>query len=317
MKILIFGRGTIGSFYGWALEKGGHSVEFYVRAGRAAEYGSVLPMEFYDARTQFRGILVKEKWVIRVREDLPVDHDYDLILISVHHYSFDDVAAFLAPRTAKATILIFNNFLIEPQQAASQLPTERLAWGFPGAGGGIDKSGTLRGALYSLVQFGTFGTDPTERELAVRDLFRKSGFKVQEQRDFRGWLWIHFAASAGLIAQALTAKGSLKRVMESMTLSRSAILNVREMLSVVRARGVNLKIHHIEVIVFLLPTWVGGLALKMAIKFNAPLRAGVEYGANPKEMKSICRDVLEAAELLGVSVPRLKSVETLFPELVA
>jgi 2-dehydropantoate 2-reductase len=46
MKILIFGRGVIGTLYGWALEKAGHSVEFYVRPGRAAEYGSVLPLKF-------------------------------------------------------------------------------------------------------------------------------------------------------------------------------------------------------------------------------------------------------------------------------
>ena len=33
MKILIFGRGVIGSLYGWALEKAGHSVEFLRPAG--------------------------------------------------------------------------------------------------------------------------------------------------------------------------------------------------------------------------------------------------------------------------------------------
>ena len=79
MKILIFGRGVIGTLYGWALEKAGHSVEFYVRPGRAAEYGSVLPLKFYDARTKLNGELVEENWAIRMREDLPADHDYELI----------------------------------------------------------------------------------------------------------------------------------------------------------------------------------------------------------------------------------------------
>jgi len=39
MKILMFGRGVISVIYGWALEKAGHTVEFYVRPGRAAQYG--------------------------------------------------------------------------------------------------------------------------------------------------------------------------------------------------------------------------------------------------------------------------------------
>ena len=31
MKILMFGRGVIAAAYGWALERAGHEVEFYVR----------------------------------------------------------------------------------------------------------------------------------------------------------------------------------------------------------------------------------------------------------------------------------------------
>ena len=31
MKILVFGRGVIATVYGWALERAGHDVEFYVR----------------------------------------------------------------------------------------------------------------------------------------------------------------------------------------------------------------------------------------------------------------------------------------------
>ena len=122
MKILIFGRGVIGSLYGWALEKAGHSVEFYVRPGRAAEYGSVLPLKFYDARTKLSGELVEENWTIRMREDLPADHDYEFILVSVQHYHFEDVSAFLGPRAGKATLLIFNNFWKDPQVSASSLP---------------------------------------------------------------------------------------------------------------------------------------------------------------------------------------------------
>jgi|GEM_PF-6331688 len=40
MKILIFGRGVIATQYAWALEKVGHTVEFYVRPGLTIQYGS-------------------------------------------------------------------------------------------------------------------------------------------------------------------------------------------------------------------------------------------------------------------------------------
>jgi hypothetical protein len=36
-------------------------------------------LKFYDARTKLKGELVEENWAIRMREDLPADHDYGLI----------------------------------------------------------------------------------------------------------------------------------------------------------------------------------------------------------------------------------------------
>ncbi len=50
MKILMFGRGVIASIYGRALEEAGHTVEFYVRPGRASQYGPTLELEVLDAR---------------------------------------------------------------------------------------------------------------------------------------------------------------------------------------------------------------------------------------------------------------------------
>lgn len=121
--------------YGWALQKAGHTVEFYVRPGRAAQYGPTVALEILDARKSVFGKRVNESWTIRMREDLPADHDYDLILVSVQHYHFEEVSAFLGPRVGKATVLKFSNCWTEPQQAASRLPAEQLAWGFPMAGG--------------------------------------------------------------------------------------------------------------------------------------------------------------------------------------
>jgi len=313
MKILIFGRGVIGTLYGWAFEKAGHSVEFYVRPGRAAEYGSVLPLKFYDARSKLNGELVEEEWTIRMREDLPADHGYELILVSVQHYRFDEAVAYLSHRAGKATLLIFNNLWKDPQASASSLPKGQVAWGFPVAGGGFTRDGVLSGALFRTVQFGTFGANPTERELAVYDLFRKGGFKIQQHRDFRGWLWAHFVLDAGLLSQALQAGGSMKRVMESTSHGRNAILNVRELLPVLQARGVDLK-GNPELALAKLPPWLGSMVFQTILKFNAPMRALVESHANQEELRRVCRDVLDEARRLGISVPRLEAAEPFFPD---
>jgi len=60
MKILIFGRGVVSTQYAWAFEKAGHTVGFYVRPGRKAEYGPIVSLNVYDARKSIRGKLIQE-----------------------------------------------------------------------------------------------------------------------------------------------------------------------------------------------------------------------------------------------------------------
>ncbi|HWS35717.1 MAG TPA: 2-dehydropantoate 2-reductase N-terminal domain-containing protein, partial [Actinoplanes sp.] len=203
MKILMFGRGVIAAAYGWALEQAGHEIEFYVRPGRAAAYGDTVDLELLDARRRPWGRRVTATWPVRYRETLEPDHDFDLIVVSVQHYSLDEVMTFLGPRAGDATVLVFNNLWTEPSAAVAALPAGQVAWGFPGAGGGFGDDGTLRAALLPVVFLGTLGAPPTAREQAVRTAFREAGFKIQENGDFRGWLTLHFLQNAGLHTQSL------------------------------------------------------------------------------------------------------------------
>src|SRR5579862_9864554 len=50
MRVLMFARGVIATTYGRELQGAGHDVEFYVRPGRAAEYGTEVRMSLRDGR---------------------------------------------------------------------------------------------------------------------------------------------------------------------------------------------------------------------------------------------------------------------------
>ena len=297
--------------YGWALEKAGHTVEFYVRPGRAAQYGPAVAIEMIDARRSIVGKRVNESWAIRMREDLPADHDYDLILVSVQHYHFEDVSAFLGPRVGKATVLVFNNLWAEPQQAASRLPAEHLAWGFPGAGGGFGSDQVLRGALFDKVFFGTFLTDPSPRELAVRELFTKAGFNIAEQRDFRSWLFVHFAFDCAIETEALKA-GSMARAFASGRHRRDFILNMRELVPLLAARSVDLKAQSSNLAPFRFPTWLVGPMVGLAPKLVRSYRVLIDSHSNMEELRSTCRDVLTEARRINVNLPRLEAASSLF-----
>jgi 2-dehydropantoate 2-reductase len=255
MKILMFGRGVIASLYGWAFDKAGHNVEFYVRPGRSATYPGAVVLDIMDSRQRGKNARVSEDWSPHYRETLPPDHDFDLIVLSVPHHQIAEAVEFLAPRTGNATVLMFSNMWQEPLNAAGRIPGDRVAWGFPQGGGGFDATGTLRGMLLRSVVFGHFGEALTEREVAVRNLFRSAGFRGREQNDFRGWLLVHTAFGASLYSQALQ-RGSMADLIGDRAAFAEAMLVGRELLPLLQARGVDLSKHRATSLMLRAPSWL-------------------------------------------------------------
>ncbi|MFH7018836.1 ketopantoate reductase family protein [Flavobacterium sp. FlaQc-47] len=130
MKILMFGRGVISTQYGWAFEKAGHDVTFYIRKESARGNHPDVLVKILDARKKLAGVMNEEVWKTKLINDIPEHHDFDLIIVSVQHYQFAKAANFLLPKIGKATVLIFNNFWTDPLQETALFPKEQLAWGF-------------------------------------------------------------------------------------------------------------------------------------------------------------------------------------------
>jgi 2-dehydropantoate 2-reductase len=313
VKILMFGRGVIATVYGWALQQAGHDVEFYVRPGRAATYGDAVDLDLIDTRRRVWGQRVVEKWLVRYREALEPDHDFDLIVLSVPHHRLTEATAFLSPRVGHATVLVFGNIWTEPLAAIGTLPLDRIAWGFPQAGGGFDADGVLRGALLPSVVFGTLGQPPTDRERAVRQAFREAGLRIKERPDFRGWLWVHFASDAGMFSQGLRL-GSLSKLVGARGDLREGLLAGRELLPLLQARGLDLRRHRGGVLPFRAPTWLTAPALAWLTAHVTPIRVNFAAHSDPdaEEPREVCRDTLAEARRLGISVPRLEAAEPHF-----
>jgi 2-dehydropantoate 2-reductase len=313
MKILMFGRGVISTQYAWAFEKAGHTVAFYVRPGRKAEFGSTVTLNMYDARKNIRGTLVKENWTINMVEDFTVNHDYDLIFVSVQHYHIKNVVDFLASRIGEATVLFFNNFWEEPQQAVAQLPEHQLVWGFPQAGGGFDEKGVLNGVLMGSVLFGTFGTAQTARGLAAMDLFKSAGIKVNETKDFRTYLFSHFVFNAAMHLEILQLSQGLASLNDLQTTRfwRNVIQNGKDLLPLLVARQVDFKASA-ELKLFRLPPWIMSFVMRGILKFLPSMKQIFTGHSNTDELKSYCQDVLQTAKELNIPLPKYEANRAIF-----
>lgn len=311
MRILMFGRGVIATIYGWALEQAGHEVEFYVRPGRATVYGRDVDLDLLDARRGPRGRPVVEAWPVRYREELEPDHDFDLIVLSVAHNRLTDAAQFLAPRLGHAAVLVFGNIWSDPLDAVAPLPADRLAWGFPQAGGAFADNGTLTGMLLPSVIFGTLDGSPSQREKDVRQAFRDAGFRISERPDFRGWLWLHFIADAGMHSQGLQL-GSLSKMVGSRPAFRQALLTIRELIPLLEARGIDLRRHRRGLLLYRAPVALTSAAFAWATSHIAAAGRSLSAHSDPNapEPYAIYRDTMTEARRLGIRVPRLETAGT-------
>ena len=306
MKILFFGRGVISTQYAWAFEKAGHTVTFYVRPGRISEFGQTVSLNIYDARKSIRSKLINEEWSVQMIEDIDVNHDYDLIFVSVQHYQFQQVAEYLSDKIGKATLLIFNNFWDEPLEQITRLPADQLVWGFPMAGGGFDKN-VLNGVLRGSITIGTFGTEPTERAVTVMNLFQSADIKSNVIKDFRSWLFGHFVMNAALQLETLKYdSGNNSFDLDALQTTKhwkNVIANAKELLPLLKARNVNIKASP-DLKMFSVPPWLMSLVMKVGIRFSPSLKQTFTGHSNKNELKSYCQDVLKTAEKLKINLSR-------------
>ena len=312
MKVLMFGRGVISTQYAWAFEKAGHTVEFYVRKGRIAQYGETVSLNIYDARKKIKGVLVNENWKVKLREDLSASHDYDLIFVSVQHYHLRDAVDFLADKIGNATVLIFNNIWDEPKEITSKFPANQVAWGSPGAGGGFDKEGVLNGTLWGSVNIGTFGNDPTPRDIEVMDLFKSSGFKITEINDFRSWLFSHFVFNAAMHLENMKYSGLAPlAVLQTTSYWQNIILNGKELLPLLKVLNVDLKAG-VDLKLLNFPPVILSIMIKLIISFLPSMKQLFTGHSNFNELKSCCKDVFLKAKELKINLPRYEERKSLF-----
>jgi 2-dehydropantoate 2-reductase len=305
MRILMFGRGVIATIYGRVLQDAGHDVEFYVRPGRAAEYGDEVRMDWIDGRRKPLGRRIRESFRTTVRESLAAGDGFDLVVLSVGHHRLAEAAEFLAPRIGEATVLVFGNIWEEPFAAVAPIPASRLVFGFPQAGGGFGEDGVLLGALLPSVLIGTTGESPNRREQDVRAVFRQAGLAIRQEKDMPGWLWLHFLADAGMFAQALRS-GSLADMVGDRRALRNAFVTTRELLPILEARGVDLRRHRSAMLPFRLPGLVATLVGWMSAHIPLAQRSlAAHTDPHAAEALAVLEDTRREARRLGIPTPRL------------
>jgi len=244
-----------------------------------------------------------------MHEEIKENHDYDLILMSVNPEQVSSAVKYLAPRVGNATVLFFSNFWQDPKLAVQPIPLSQIVYGFPGAGGGFEGN-TLYGGLYKTVQFGTFESEPTKRDLEVRKLFAQTGFKIMVQKDVKSCLWNHFAFNAAMEVEVLKS-GSFKEVISSREALDGLGRNMKEMIPVLKAKGS--KLDFLTKVLSGLPPRVVGFLMSHVV-FSPKSMSYTLVAHNYYKVGYAVQEVITDARKYGIKAPRLYDVESLITE---
>jgi 2-dehydropantoate 2-reductase len=306
MRVLIVGRGVVGTIYGWALSNAGIDVTHVVRkpglpATEALDLLDLRPG--YPKHTQ-------ATYAPQTVAHIGRPGGFDLVIVATRHYQAVDAIRQYLPDVPGATILLFTANWDGTEEIDRILPRSSALWGYAKATGGVDPRGILVASVDPAVRMGMLpGSDP-DRFQAVAELFQRAGFTLDVKPNIVEWLWVHHAINAGGIGVCLWA-GGIAPATRNLTTLRLGVWAVREALSVVAARGVDPLKYPEARSVLNTPTWLACLAAAAGIRFSEKgrrlLRAS-HFASNADEIKRFYFDVLHTGQSRGVAMPHLSAL---------
>lgn len=309
MKILIFGAGVIGSIYGYTLMKAGFDVTHYVRSHNTKKVEEGISLKLLDARNKKSVNNICDTYFMKVVEELPSFNDFDLVIVSVRHYQLDSVLPIISKKIGKADILFFNHLWTDFENIDKYVPREKYLWGFPSAGGGFSNknSNKLNGVINRSISLGEVNGQITPRVERITTMFNKANIKVDYQKNILHWLWKQFALNAG-ISSMIAKAGGAEQFLSNFSNIHQGVLCMREILSLCKLRGVNIK-EFGDANAFFLPSWLATFGLWFTLKRDVPQRTIFQLYNGADEMKEVYYHVMDMSKKLNVNMPKVRALK--------
>src|ERR1019366_8494239 len=156
MKVLIVGRGVVGTIYGWALSKAGIDVTHVVRK----ELPGTAALDLLDLRPGYpRNTRVP--YAPKTVGQIGPSDAFDLVIVAPKHSQAPEAIRQYLPGAPRATFLLFTANWDGTAEIDRLLPRSSILCGYAAASGGPDAQGILIATVAPTVRFGMLeGSDP-------------------------------------------------------------------------------------------------------------------------------------------------------------
>jgi 2-dehydropantoate 2-reductase len=244
MKIVVFGAGGVGAFYGGLLARAGQDIHF---VARGAQLDALRTRGLRISSLALGDIDVPP---LRATDRAVEIGRADLVLVAVKAHQIVSILDDLATLTGDDTLLIaLQNGVESDEVLAERFGTERVLGAVVYVGATLEQPGLVRHVAAGTLVIGDRGHVGAERLERVREVLASTGLPVRITPDIERQRWHKLAWNASFNAiSALTLRSSQDLLATPAT--RNLLVDVmREVVAVANARGVALAEADIEQLV--------------------------------------------------------------------
>jgi 2-dehydropantoate 2-reductase len=289
MKVIVFGTGAIGAYYGGQLARAGHAVTCFARdANLAAIQERGLELRTPDGTFQARVTATD-----RAEALAPADFG----ILAVKGYSLADIAPIVRRCAALGTTVV-------PLLNGVETVERLVGLGVPPAAviGGLTTISAVRIAPgvverrspFQIVVVGEVGGRTSERVDRIAAAFRSAGVDARASDRIEVELWQKFVFLAALAAACGLARSAVGPLRAERLGRRLLQRAVEEIDAVARARGIGLPDGEVARVMKM----IDGLPPGMKPSFLVDLEAG-----GPTELDILSGAVSRFAEQAGIATP--------------
>ena len=289
MKIVIFGTGGVGGYFGGRLARSGEEVVFIARGEhlRAIRAGGL------RVDSSAGDFVINPA---RATDDVDEVGEVELVILGVKAWQVPEAARAIKPLIgAHTTVLPLQNGVDAVSQLVAELGAENVIGGLCRIVSYVVEPGHIRHAGFEpSIIIGELDNRHTDRIAQVEQVFKRAGLNISIAEDIQVALWTKFlfiASFSGVGAMANAPAG----VIRSDPKWRGQILNaMKEIYELAHARGVKLPPDSVDKVM----SAVDGLPEDATSSMQRDIAVG-----KPSELESQNGAVVRMGREAGVEVP--------------
>ncbi|MDN3595585.1 ketopantoate reductase family protein [Zunongwangia endophytica] len=289
MKILIYGTGGVGGYFGGRLAQAGQDVSFIARN----EHLKAIKENGLTVKSVNGDFLVKD---VKATDKLSEIETPDLVILGLKSWQITDAASKLKSIISENTMVLpLQNGADNMEKLQGILPKQNVLAGFCKIYSKKEAPGVINHFQFDPeLIFGELDNEKSERVLKLKQVFNNSGFKAIVPGDIFREVWRKFAFIATVSGLGGLTRVSIGKMWQDDYLQDILKKTGLEIQAIAQAKGINFDDEDVEQLF----QFIGKQGLTATASTQRDIMAG-----RPSELENFNGYIVKQGKKLGIETP--------------